>query len=49
MTDRQTPDSLRPGAIVGPWQVEGYAGRGSYGVVYRARRAGQPHSRPVAV
>jgi predicted Ser/Thr protein kinase len=49
MTDTQTPDSLRPGAIVGSWQVEGYAGRGSYGVVYRARRAGQPHSRPVAL
>ena len=49
MTDTQTPDSLRPGAIVGPWQVEGYAGRGSYGVVYRARRAGQPHSKPVAL
>ncbi len=49
MTDTQTPDSLRPGAIVGSWQVEGYAGRGSYGVVYRARRAGQPHSSPVAL
>jgi eukaryotic-like serine/threonine-protein kinase len=47
--DTQTPDSLRPGTIVGPWQVEGYAGRGSYGVVYRARRAGQPHSSPVAL
>jgi predicted Ser/Thr protein kinase len=49
MTDTQTPDSLRPGAIVGPWQVEGYAGRGSYGVVYRARRAGDPGSKPVAL
>jgi predicted Ser/Thr protein kinase len=49
MTDTQTPDSLRPGALVGPWQVEGYAGRGSYGAVYRARRAGQPHSKPVAL
>ncbi|HVG62987.1 MAG TPA: serine/threonine-protein kinase [Hyalangium sp.] len=47
--DTQTPDSLRPGALVGPWQVEGYAGRGSYGVVYRARRAGQPQSKPVAL
>jgi predicted Ser/Thr protein kinase len=34
---------------VGPWRIEGYAGRGSYGVVYRARRAGQPHSKPVAL
>jgi eukaryotic-like serine/threonine-protein kinase len=49
MTDTQTPDSLRPGAIVGPWQVEGYAGRGSYGAVYRARRAGQPNAPPVAL
>jgi serine/threonine protein kinase len=47
--DVQAPDALRPGAIVGPWQVEGYAGRGSYGVVYRARRAGQPDSKPVAL
>jgi predicted Ser/Thr protein kinase len=49
MTDTQTPDSLRPGSIVGLWQVEGYAGRGSYGAVYRARRAGQPQSPPVAL
>jgi serine/threonine protein kinase len=49
MTDTQTPDSLRPGAIVGLWEVEGYSGRGSYGVVYRARRAGHPHSKPVAL
>jgi predicted Ser/Thr protein kinase len=47
--DTQTPDSLRPGTLVGPWQVEGYAGRGTYGVVYRARRAGQPHAKPVAL
>jgi eukaryotic-like serine/threonine-protein kinase len=49
MTDTKTPDSLRPGDLVGPWRVEGYAGRGSYGAVYRARRAGQPHSKPVAL
>ncbi len=49
MTDTQTPDSLRPGAVVGPWQVEGYAGRGSYGVVYRAWRAGHSRSKPVAL
>jgi predicted Ser/Thr protein kinase len=47
--DTLTPDSLRPGALVGPWQVEGYAGRGTYGVVYRARRAGHPDSKPVAL
>jgi serine/threonine protein kinase len=49
MTDTKTPDSLRPGDLVGPWRVEGYAGRGSYGAVYRARRADQPSSRPVAL
>jgi predicted Ser/Thr protein kinase len=49
MKDTQTPDSLRPGDLVGPWRVEGYAGRGSYGVVYRARLAGHPNSEPVAL
>jgi serine/threonine protein kinase len=49
MRDTQTPDSLRPGDLVGPWRVEGYAGRGSYGAVYKARRAGQPSSSPVAL
>jgi len=49
MKDMKTPDSLRPGDLVGPWRVEGYAGRGSYGAVYRARRADQPHSKPVAL
>jgi predicted Ser/Thr protein kinase len=34
---------------VGPWRIEGYAGRGSYGVVFRARRAGHPGSLPVAL
>jgi serine/threonine protein kinase len=49
MRDTPTPDSLRPGDLVGPWRVEGYAGRGSYGAVYKARRAGQPSSKPVAL
>jgi hypothetical protein len=34
---------------VGPWLIEGYAGRGSYGLVYRARRAEFPASPPVAL
>ena len=38
MMDTPTPDSLRPGDLVGPWRIEGYGGRGTYGVVYRARR-----------
>jgi eukaryotic-like serine/threonine-protein kinase len=49
MMDRPTPDWLVPGDLVGPWRIEGYAGRGSYGVVFRARRAGHPSSRPVAL
>jgi serine/threonine protein kinase len=49
MMDTQTPDSLRPGDLVGPWRVEGYAGRGTYGAVYRARRAGHSGSEPVAL
>jgi predicted Ser/Thr protein kinase len=34
---------------VGPWRIEGYAGRGTYGAVYRARRAGHPSAIPVAL
>jgi len=49
MTDTPSPDSLRPGSLVGPWRVEGYAGRGSYGLVFRARLASLPHSPPVAL
>jgi serine/threonine protein kinase len=49
MTDEQTPDSLRPGSVVGPWRIEGHAGRGTYGAVFRARRAGHPGSVPVAL
>jgi serine/threonine protein kinase len=49
MPDTQTPDSLRPGDLVGPWRIEGYAGRGAYGAVYRARRAGHPSAIPVAL
>jgi hypothetical protein len=49
MTDARTPDSLRPGDQVGPWRIEGYAGRGTYGVVYQARRAGRPGSALVAL
>ena len=34
---------------MGPWHIEGYAGCGAYGLVFRARRAGHPSSRPVAL
>jgi hypothetical protein len=44
------PDSLlRPGSLVGSWRVVGYAGRGTYGAVYRARRAGEPDAPLVAL
>lgn len=49
MTRTRTPDSLNPGDLVGPWRIEGYAGRGSYGAVFRARRADSPGSQPVAL
>jgi len=49
MTGTRTPDSLRPGELVGPWRIEGYAGHGTYGAVFRARRAGHPGSQPVAL
>jgi eukaryotic-like serine/threonine-protein kinase len=49
MTDELTPDSLRPGCRIGPWRLEGYGGRGTYGMVFRARRAGHPSAEPVAL
>jgi serine/threonine protein kinase len=49
MKETPTPESLRPGDVVGSWRIEGYAGRGSYGLVFRARRVGVPHSPPVAL
>jgi eukaryotic-like serine/threonine-protein kinase len=49
MTDAPTPEVLRPGSVVGPWRIEGYAGRGTYGLVFRARLAGYPGSPLVAL
>jgi eukaryotic-like serine/threonine-protein kinase len=49
MKNRPAPDALRPGSVVGSWHIEGYAGRGTYGRVYRARRVGRPDSPPVAL
>jgi len=49
MSGTLAPDSLRPGSVVGCWRIEGYAGRGTYGRVFRARRVGRPDSPPVAL
>jgi len=49
MTDVPSPESLMPGSLVGPWRIEGYAGRGAYGLVFRARLASQPLSPLVAL
>jgi hypothetical protein len=50
MKETPGPDSLlRPGSLVGSWRVEGYAGRGTYGAVYRARQAGVPGAPLVAL
>jgi predicted Ser/Thr protein kinase len=49
MTDSFPLDSIRAGSRVGPWLVESYAGHGTYGMVYRACRAGFPGTRPVAL
>jgi len=49
MTRASNPDSLRPGDLVGPWRIEGAIGRGAYGAVFQARRAGHPSSPPVAL
>ncbi|MBN1206449.1 MAG: serine/threonine protein kinase [Myxococcaceae bacterium] len=43
------PAFLPPGTLVGPWRVVSRRGRGSYGVVYRAERAGEEHSGLVAL
>jgi predicted Ser/Thr protein kinase len=43
------PSSLPLGTQVGPWRVVGWAGRGTYGAVYRAVRVGQEKSGSVAL
>ncbi|SEN31835.1 Protein kinase domain-containing protein [Stigmatella aurantiaca] len=37
--DELCPEALPDGTRLGPWQVEGRAGYGTYGAVYRVRRA----------
>jgi serine/threonine protein kinase len=41
--------ALVPGTTVGPWLIQQLAGAGSYGVVFRAQRAGDPEAPPVAL
>ena len=43
------PALLPVGTQVGPWRVEGWAGSGSHGAVYRAVRTGQEQAPPVAL
>jgi eukaryotic-like serine/threonine-protein kinase len=43
------PANLRPGAMVGPFRVVGWSGRGVYGTVYKAVRVGREQAGPVAL
>ncbi|MDC0711642.1 serine/threonine-protein kinase [Stigmatella sp. ncwal1] len=47
--DALLPEALPPGTLLGPWQVDGRAGYGTYGAVYRAHRRGQTSAQPVAL
>ncbi len=42
-------DMPQPGTTVGPWLLLDRMGSGSYGVVFRAQRAGHPEAPPVAL
>ncbi|MBN1203801.1 MAG: serine/threonine protein kinase [Myxococcaceae bacterium] len=43
------PRSLPPGARMGSWRIKGWRGRGTYGTVYRAERAGREWAGSVAL
>ncbi len=42
-------EQLEPGACLGPWQIDGMAGHGGMGVVYRGHRADGRFERQVAI
>jgi serine/threonine protein kinase len=42
-------DMPPPGSTVGPWLILNRMGSGTFGVVFRARRAGHPEAPPVAL
>ncbi len=43
------PASLPNGALVGAWRIQGWCGRGTYGVVYRVERVGAEAEGPFAL
>ncbi|MDC0707847.1 serine/threonine-protein kinase [Stigmatella sp. ncwal1] len=43
------PEALPPGTLLGSWQLDGRAGYGVYGAVYRAHRKGNTEAQPVAL
>ncbi|MDC0713618.1 protein kinase [Stigmatella sp. ncwal1] len=47
--DTLFPEGLPPGTLLDSWQIDGFVGYGTYGVVYRAHRRGQAASQPVAL
>ncbi|ADO71752.1 serine/threonine-protein kinase [Stigmatella aurantiaca] len=44
-----SPETLPTGTVLGSWQLDGRAGYGAYGVVYRAHKVGQTEAQPVAL
>jgi hypothetical protein len=48
-TPELDPASFPVGTVVGPWRVERWGGRGTYGAVYRATRVGHDETGTVAL
>lgn len=50
LTDAQLHhEELVPGSIVGPWRIRVRHDRGSFGIVFKAERAGHPEAGPFAL